>query len=105
MVYEQGKKKCITPGGWEHCYDRKTLYIRAIKDKNTIEKDVISQKTGNLLRRTETTHKMKWVSIGTICPACLNIDYYPDWLESNKEEYDLQRKENENRKINPRLGL
>jgi hypothetical protein len=99
MVYEQSKKKCISPGGFEMCDNKKTIYIREIKDRKTIDKEVISSKTGNLLTRTQTTHKMKWVPIGTFCSSCLNIDYYPSWLKANKKKYEWIRHENKKRKI------
>ena len=44
--------------------------------------------------RTQTTHKMKWVPIGTFCSTCLNIDYYPSWLKANKKKYEWIRHEN-----------
>ena len=98
MVYEQSKRRCITANGWEMCYNTKTIYIREIKDKSYAEKKVTSYRTDKKDTKIRTTHKMKWVPIGTFCPVCLNIDYYPSWLETNKKENDELRERMKERK-------
>ena len=91
MVYEQSKKRCKSPGGWETCQHEKTVYIRAIQEKGWANKEVRSWRTGEKVTRPRTTHKMKWVRIGRFCPVCLNIDYDSDWIEENKKEYEELR--------------
>lgn len=92
MVFEKPRKPCINKnwftGKEQLCNssDSKTIYIREIKDREPLDKEVKTS-YGTTESRTFTKHKMRWVKVGTFCLLCHNINYDPAWLESNKKEH------------------
>ena len=90
MVFEKTRKPCMSTGygnKYRSCanWDSKTIYQRDIIDRSYAMKEVKRWGSDEKVTRLRTTHKMRWVKVGTLCSICLNIDYDSDWLEENKK--------------------
>jgi hypothetical protein len=92
MVFEETKRPCMSTrylddtkyqscGNWHS----KTIYQREIIDRSHALKEVKRWGSNEKVTRYRTTHKMRWVKVGTLCSICLHIDYDSDWLEENKK--------------------